>query len=276
MVLQFIKGSNRTWGKQVFIRSFFVIGFCFLLISSTAGETKINHSLKFELYTGKPINMPLEAYTIHGELVSEAPPIGYTMDYSAFPVLIGFNLSLLKEYAFTLGYFSQSEQGFGMSSGERIAFSDMLILGTPMIKAVFWDYVRPPHQPEATAYYPHNGTQSTASFIFPFLSIFKGHRAPYYQEITQRAKPTHNLFPHQKGNQPMIKGENITFYHLDRNDGYIETYGFRKPRGNEIKDVEQILVLQAVYPAAQMEAFKAPLTQLFIQEVQQHKSIWGY
>ena len=258
------------------IKRIIAVGFCFFLLSSVPSTINTTHSLKSDIYIGRPIHISVEEYTALGELVSEAPLDESEVEHSSFPILINFDLVLLKEYVFTYGYLRKPEQGFGQFSAERIQFSDVNLGSVSMIKATLWDYVRPPHQSEAAAYYPHNGNLSTASFIFPFLSIFKGHEAPYYQEITQRAKPTHNILPNQKGNQPIIKGENITFYHLDRNDGYIETYGFRKPKGNELKGVEQILVLQAIYPAAQMTELAGPLKELFVQEVQQHQAVWGY
>ena len=254
-----------------------VLAFLSLILSSRAAQY-IDDSLQAKMYAGKPVSEGIENYQrdrieINGDAV---PQLGTA--YTQLPVLIGFDKERIKIYTFSFGlleHFRSGEvEGF---DDERIAFSDESIGLLPALKVEQKKALSySSRASDATGYYLQAGNVSTGCLLFQFAPIMKAKDTPYYQEITQRAHPTPNILPNQKGNQPLIKGEHITFYHLDRNDGYIETYGFRQPKGNELKGVEQILVLQAIYPAAQMAELAGPLRELFVQEVQQHQAVWGY
>lgn len=192
--------------------------------------------------------------------------------FTNLPILVGMDINRSVDYIATYGYGTKIQLHL---RDEKIPFKftniNMGVFSALKVSFASSDNL----QNLSTGYYSHYAQRINGSFLFHFSLIYSI-SAPYYQEIKQRAKPTPNILPNQKGNQPIIKGENITFYHLDRNDGYIETYGFRKPKGNELKGVEQILVLQAIYPAAQMAKLAGPLKELFVQEVQQHQAVWGY
>ncbi len=253
----------------------------FLVLTTAFAESIINDSLQSWFYSGRDVSMSRDQYfeSVVGGTVEAASQKDFHYSLTNFPVLLGnFSTLDIEKFIVTSGFPENFELEIesDLKSVDNNLFEEIQIDGKQVLKASVLYYKQSNLTPHAAGYYFHTSNQSYANFLFQFANVYHTKDTPYYQEIRQRAKPTHNILPNQKGNKPIIKGENITFYHLDRNDGYIETYGFRKPKGNELKGVEQILVLQAIYPAAQMAELAGPLTELFVKEVQQHQAVWGY